>query len=345
MNLKQPKFWYSKKVTFLSKILYPISLIYSFLFFINRKFSKEFEVSIPIICIGNLVMGGSGKTPTVIALRKILAKNFKKIFVLSRGYGGKSNVSREVLENDSYREIGDEAIIHKKYGPVFVSKNKIYGCKMCLKNEADLVILDDGFQSKNIKKNLSILIVDKNQMFGNNKVFPSGPLRENIKTGTSRADIIITTDNNDSYLRKIISKKIPIFLAKKIIEINNLKKREVLAFCGIGYPDNFFYELERKKIIIKRKMVFSDHYAYSENDIENILLTAKQENLEILTTVKDLVKINKKYWSKIKVVNLSFKILQAKKLNQLILKKLNLEKFQGQQVSFQGISPSASEDQ
>ena len=345
MNLKQPNFWYSKKRSFLSKTLYPLSLVYSFLFFINRKFSKECEVSIPIICIGNLVIGGGGKTPTVIALRKILANNFKKIFVLSRGYGGKGDISREVLENDSHKEVGDEAIINKKYGPVFVSKDKIYGCKMCLKNKADLVILDDGFQSKNVKKNLSILVVDKNQMFGNKKVFPSGPLRENIKTGISRADIIITTDISNSYLRKIIPKKVPIFLAKKIIKIYNLKKKEVLAFCGIGYPDNFFYELERKKIIIKKKIVFGDHYAYSENDIEKIILTAKKEKLEILTTLKDLVKIKKKYWSKIKVVNLSLKILEEKKLNRLIIKKLNLEKLQDQQVSFQDISPNASEGQ
>ena len=311
MKLIQPKFWY--KTTLLTYILYPLSLIY-FLFSLFLNFFKgEKKMSIPVICVGNLVVGGSGKTPTCIAIKKSLTPYFKKSFILTKGYKGYQKKSHLVKKNDTYRKVGDDALIHSKYGSVCVAKNRVKGADFCVENSADLIILDDGLQSKHICKDLSFIVVDGKQKFGNKKFLPAGPLREPLSFGLKKYTAIILIDYKKKDFIKEFNPKIPIILAKKKIQLGKIKKN-VFAFCGIGFPENFFDGLREKGLNIVRFKIYSDHHFYKKKEIDSILEIANQENLDIVTTEKDHIKLIDEHQKKIKYTQVKIEFENKKKL-------------------------------
>ena len=319
--MKIPNFWYKKK-SILSNTLLPISVLYNFFSLILQSTKKEVKIKIPTICVGNLTIGGSGKTPVVIALNKILSKKYKRIHTLLRGYKGKINFPKIVEENDDAKLVGDEALIHRMNNYTCIAKNKIDGAKLCLKNKADLIILDDGLQSTHIFKNLSFIVTDSLFMFGNRKLFPSGPLRESIKTGFSKANALIIIKN--SLKEKIINipKNIPIFFAQKLIKLPKLKSKNIYAFCGLGIHEKFYNSLEKNGLNIEEKENFKDHHFFKDNEILKIIRISKKKKLEILTTRKDYVKINPNLKKHIKVVDLEIKFDSEKKIFNFIQKSL-----------------------
>ena len=169
-------FW--RKTNLINLALIPLSYIYNFSYLIYRLLKKEKKIKIPVICIGNLTLGGAGKTPVTIKLRQIVSKRFKNIFVLTRGYGGKVKGPEIVMKNSKYIDFGDESLIHYLHGKTCVSKNKILGAELCISNKAEIILMDDGLQSIDIKKNLRIVVIDGEYEFGNNLLFPAGPLRQ-----------------------------------------------------------------------------------------------------------------------------------------------------------------------
>ena len=147
---KIPSFW--KKKSIISFFLLPFSFFY-YLGYLTYRFSKkEVEIGKPVLCVGNLVIGGAGKTPLVIRIRQLLSRDYSKIFVLTRGYLGKNKGPLIVKKTMHFQDVGDESLIHANFGSTCVSKNKVEGAKLCKKNGADLIILDDGLQSINVKK-------------------------------------------------------------------------------------------------------------------------------------------------------------------------------------------------
>lgn len=319
--IKSPKFWY-KRNNIISVLLSPLSLSYKIIHRIYYRLSREVKVSIPTICVGNLVLGGIGKTPVVIAIRKLLSDNYKNIFVILRGYRRYSSDVRIVNKNDEPKDVGDEAILHNNYGQVCVALDRKEGANLCIENKADLLILDDGFQTKHIKKDISLIVCDTLNKFGNEKIFPAGPLREGIEFGLSRADAIILINNSKNSLKLDRSFGLPIFHAKKKIEIPNLKTKNIFAFCAIGSPENFYNSLSENGLNIKQKKSFPDHYFYSDSDIEKIINLAENSKLEIITTEKDIIKIKKIYRKKIKIVKLQIIFSSKKDLKKFLKKKL-----------------------
>lgn len=319
MKLLQPGFWYTKNI--FTYVLYPVSFLYFVFSNILKLFKYEKKVSVPVICVGNLVMGGSGKTHTCIAIRKLINKYFKKTTVLTKGYRGYQKKSHLVRSDDDFRKVGDDALIHSLYGPVCVSKNRVEGANYCIKHKANLIILDDGLQSKHIHKDLTLLIVDGKQKFGNKKLFPAGPLRELLYYGLNRYDAIILVDIKECEFRQEFQSKIPLFQAKKEICINKTKKN-VFAFCGIGFPQNFFNSLKDKGLNIVDRKVFGDHHIYNNNEIEEILRIAKLKKLDIITTQKDYLRINESYKKLIKYTKIEIIISEKKKLLSFVLQKI-----------------------
>lgn len=322
MNIMQPKFWY-KKSNLLSKLLYPFSQIYFAIFLLNRRLVKEKKIKIPVICVGNFVIGGSGKTPIVIYLRKVLSKKYKKIFVILRAYKTGNKNCLIVNKTHSFRDVGDEAMVHLSRGDVCITSNRVDGAQLCLDNKADLIILDDGFQSKHLYKNLNLIVVDANQMLGNQKIIPSGPLRESLNSGFSRAHAIIIIDSKSKELTIPNSQKLPHFYAYKNVTINNLMTKNVYAFCGLGYPQNFFDHLISLKLNIKKKLTFSDHHVYKNIELENILYEAENNKLDVITTEKDIVKIPKKFHPKIKVAKVVIKMHSENRFKSFIYRHLH----------------------
>ena len=316
--MKTPKFW--KKKNLLILILLPFSKIYYLFFLINNYLKKEIKFKTPIICVGNVVIGGAGKTPIVIKLREYLKTNFSKIFVLSRGYGGRLKGPLIIKRNMNFLDVGDECLIHSIHGDTCIAKNKVSGARFCESQNANLIILDDGLQSKNVKKDFSILVIDSEYGFGNKLIFPAGPLREPLRNAINRSDAIIVFGD-----KKILKNDLPpdkIFFADRVLKIGKFKNKRVIAFCGLGNNDNFFYNLRKNSIKIIETVNFPDHHKYSYDEIKKIVNLAKLKKLHIVCTKKDFMKLPKIF----QPIDLDIKIHKNEKLKELIIKSIQLKK-------------------
>ena len=314
------KIWKSKN--FLSLLLFPFSILYYLCFIIYKISNKEKKCNIPVLCVGNITLGGAGKTPTVIEMRQILTKNFKKIFVLTRGYKGTAKGPLIVSKDHSFHEVGEESLLHSHFGLTCVSKKKISGAKFCEAQGGELIIMDDGLQSIDIKKNCKVLVIDSDYGFGNKNIFPSGPLRETISSGIKNCDLILIIGNNSNILKKNMIPKQKVFMAKKEISIESCKNKNLFVFSALGNNTNFHNSLLHSGFTIKRIKSFSDHYIFKKNDIMSILNLAKKENLTVVCTKKDYIKVPEEFKNNIKPVNLNLKIEKKKKFEKRVLECL-----------------------
>ena len=313
------KFWGTTNLINLALI--PLSYIYNFIYLIYRILKKEKKLYIPVICIGNLTLGGAGKTPVTIKLRQMISKKFENIFVLTRGYGGKLKGPKIVTKNSKYIEVGDESLIHCLYGKTCVSKNKISGAELCVLNKAKIILMDDGLQSIDIKKNLRIIIIDGEYEFGNNLLFPAGPLRQSVPSTYHNTDIaVIIGDFRKEFIKSLRYKKI--FFATKKIKIK-CKNKNLYAFSGLGNNLNFYNSLKKKYNykIVKFKE-FKDHHSYKDSEIGEMISEANKFGLQLVCTEKDYVKINKKLRGKIYPVKMEIEFLDEKEIYKKILQIL-----------------------
>tara|TARA_Y100000590_G_scaffold340787_1_gene388691 strand:- start:1214 stop:2140 length:927 start_codon:yes stop_codon:yes gene_type:complete len=294
--LLKPKFWDSDKVSFFAILLFPISVCIKLLFFFKKKITKKNVFAVPVICIGNIYLGGTGKTPLSIELYSILKKIKKKPAFIRKKYS-------------SYQ---DEINLLEKIGPVYQSKKRSAAINDAIKNNFDVVILDDGFQDFSIKKNLSIICFNEKQWIGNGLTIPSGPLRENIKSLTRANFVFINGEKKLEYEKEIlnINKNIKIFYTKyELQNINEFAKKKVICFAGIGNPKNFFDLVRKSNVNIIEEISFPDHYNYSKKELENLVKKAKAINAFLLTTEKDHTRISVDYKIEIKYIKAKIKII------------------------------------
>ena len=280
MMLIKPKFW-DKKIGIISIILYPLSLIFLIIIYIKKKIIKVHKFKIPIICVGNIYVGGTGKTPLSILLANEIQKLGKETVILRKYYDS---------HNDEYE------LIKNNFNNLIVNKKRIDGILKAERANYDIVILDDGLQEYKIKKNLNIVCFNEKQLVGNGLVMPAGPLRENLNNLKSSDVVIINGNKNKSFEEKIlnINNKLEIFYSNyKPQNIEKFKNKKLFAIAGIGNPENFFQLIEDNDLLIKKKFIFPDHHKYSNNEILNIVDEAKKENCQIITTEKDYYKIKK----------------------------------------------------
>ena len=294
MNFKKPKFWDYPGLSFWSIILYPLSLLFLFASLLNKLLKIQKKFPIPIICVGNIYLGGTGKTPLASEIFKII----------------KSSGKNPGFVKKSYDYLFDEIQMLEKVGKTYLNKNREKAISSLISLKHDVAILDDGFQDFSIKKDFSILCFNSKQLIGNGFLIPSGPLRESFKS-IKRADcIFINGDRNIQFENKInkINKSAKIFYSKyKIKNLDKFKNKKVLAFAGIGNPSNFFELLKENNINVLRTYSFPDHHNYSQRDFDNILgdmflfsmpeLSKKEKGkrpVEIITTEKDYSRMNDK---------------------------------------------------
>jgi len=330
--IKTPKFWFKNRNE-INPILYtlkPFSKIWEVVTKLRLVNGSWEKMPIPVVCIGNITVGGSGKTPVTMALQLLLKDMGIRACVVSRGYGGKNKYPHYVSKNDTFCKVGDEPIILSKKGAVIVSKLKKNGILKAYKDGFDMVILDDGYQNSKINKDLSLVVVDSEVLFGNEFIFPLGPLREPISSGLSRADAIILVGNNHKInTRKIDSlrteNKIPIlegFINKKKKSTNNNNKK-VLAFSGIAFPDKFFKTLKDMGYTLIKTKVFPDHYPYTLKDMIKLKNYAENYGLKLITTEKDIVRVPKRFHEFIDIIQIEFKFKNSEKIKEMIKKLLN----------------------
>ena len=306
IKINKPKFW-DRKIGLISILFFPLSLIVIFFTFLKKKITKTRGFKIPVICVGNIYLGGTGKTPTSILLANELSKLGKKPLILRKYYKN---------HNDEY------SLIKNYFKNLIISKNRIEGLKEAEKSNFDIVILDDGLQDYKIKKNLSIVCFNNNQLIGNGMVLPSGPLRENLSILKNVEIVIINGSKNINFENKIlnINKKLEIFYSfYKPINLDQFKNKKLLALAAIGNPENFFQLVEKNNLKIFKKKIFPDHYQFSKAEMQNILREAEMKNYQVIMTEKDYYKINHYKLKKINYLRVSLEIYNKEKL----FKKIN----------------------
>jgi len=295
MNFFKPKFWDKNQISLLSVLLFPISLLFQMLSFFKRSITKIHHPSIPIICVGNIYLGGTGKTPLCIEIFAILKNlNMNPAFVRKK-----------------YDSFQDEIDLQKRVGPIYQNKKRIEAVKEAIENKANVVILDDGFQDFSIKKNLSIVCFNEKQWVGNGLIIPAGPLRESLSALKRAKCVVINGKKKTIIENKIFSKNrnIKIFYAKYNPQnINEFKNKKVIAFAGIGNPQNFFDLLKDNKIDIVEEIKFSDHHQYSEKELESLCNKSKTNNTILLTTEKDYFRISDNYKKNINHLRIEIEI-------------------------------------
>ena len=318
--MKTPIFW-SQKKSIISLLLMPLSYLWLLASFLNKK--KETKFNIPIIKVGNVVAGGAGKTPTVISLTKKLINSKINVHIILRGYKSSAKNSIQVNRNlHSYKEVGDEALICATFAPTWVGKSRSESINNAINNGADLVILDDGLQDESIYSNLNIIVFNGYQGIGNGRIIPSGPMRESMTKAIKKSHLALIIDEDKNNIAKLIGNTIPIINSNLIIEdeyINSFRNKNVLAFCGIGYPDKFYKSLEEIGCNILSSKSFPDHYEYSDKDIKKLLKKSQDLDSLLITTEKDHVKIMENYKSRIYYFPIRIELSNYKILDDLLL--------------------------
>ncbi|MDR1334262.1 MAG: tetraacyldisaccharide 4'-kinase [Holosporaceae bacterium] len=291
---RTPDFWYHRPSAVQRLFLKPIANIYSYIStknYCGDYLYKNFQVK--VIAVGGVTVGGSGKTLVVQSISKILQSQGKKVAVLSRGFG---RLSKEILRvNDeihSHLEVGDEPLLLARSVPVYVGKDRAKTAQMAQTDGAEYLILDDGITQKYLKPDLKFLVIDEEQRFGNGEMFPLGPNRLNFEKIKFDIDGIITLGRHENH-RRIFDKNIPSFRGK--VQTNFSAKKKIIAFCGLGYPNKFFNSLGN----CEEKIIFPDHYSFSNEDIEQLLRKAENTGAQLVTTEKDFMRISEKYRNKI----------------------------------------------
>ena len=308
MNFKKPKFWDYLGISFWSILLFPLSIIFLLISFIIRILKTQKKHQIPIICIGNIYVGGTGKTPLASEIFKIVKSIGKNPAFIKKDY--------------SY--LIDEIKMLKKIGKTFVSDNRGKAIDFSITEGHDVAILDDGFQDFSIKKDFSILCFNSNQLIGNGFLIPSGPLRQTFQSIKQAECVVINGTKNLEFEDKIkkINENIKIFYSKyKIKNLDKFKNKKVLAFAGIGNPSNFFELLKKNNINVKETISYPDHYNYSEEDY-GFLIKKKEQDVLLATTEKDYYRLNEKMKESFDYVDVDLEIDNKNEFINLINSKL-----------------------
>lgn len=286
--MKTPKHWQTDNL--LAKALFPLGCLYAFATFLRIKYIKPKKVKVPVICIGNLTAGGSGKTPVASSIASILKRVNKNPFFVTRGYKGK--LFDVIVDKKIHTavDVGDEPLILADAAPVVVNYNRYEGAKKACDNGADIIIMDDGFQNPKLFKNKSLLVIDGSVGMGNLMPIPAGPMREFLHQGLKRADaIVLLGDDKTNILSKI--QNIPVFKGHVKPLLPKAQKKQAIAFAGIGRPEKFYQSLKNCGINLVKTFDFEDHHFYTPDELNNILTEAKNIDADIFTTSKDMVKI------------------------------------------------------
>ncbi len=313
-----PKFW--RQNSLLSRALLPASWGYEYISRWYGKRIKTHKVSVPVICVGNLVMGGAGKTPTVIALVDILKKAGHNPHILSRGYGAVVKDSIKVdLKKHTYLQVGDEALLLAEKAITWAGEDRVLSAKLAISHGASVIIMDDGLQNYSLHKDISLLIVDTLQGFGNGKVFPAGPLRESPQRGVRKAAIVIAIGNGE------LPKGIPHATRAYMRASDKVNPRPVIAFAGLGYPEKFNRTLQDYEFDVKRFIPFPDHHPYTIPELERLVKIASRRKIDLMTTAKDFLRIPEYFKKKVSVFNVRLEFDEPEKLDDLVTNKLNAE--------------------
>jgi tetraacyldisaccharide 4'-kinase len=296
--MREPAFWH-RQSSWVSHLLTPFGALYGLV--ASWRLQRDgFDAGIPVLCVGNYHVGGAGKTPTVLALAKLLRDLGETPVVLSRGYGGRL---RGPVKVDPARhaadDVGDEPLMMARMVPVVVARDRVEGVALARSQGATVILMDDGFQNPAISKDASLIVIDGERGLGNGRVLPAGPLRAPLPPQLARTDalIVVGDGNAASAVAAVIAAQDKPVLSASIkpqdISVASLRGKRVLAFAGIGDPGRFFRTLRAAGIDVARERAFDDHHPFSQSEIEALVAEAKRDALTLVTTEKDLARLRR----------------------------------------------------
>ena len=290
--MRAPDFW--RRNGLLSSVLSPVGLIWSWRTRSRIANASPVKIEIPVVCIGNVVTGGAGKTPVALAVADRLIKAGNAPAFLSRGYGGKSRNPVQVdPERHSARDVGDEPLLLARRAPTWVGRDRAQTALATVRAGIDALIMDDGLQNPGLQKDLSILVVDGQYGFGNGCIMPAGPLRESLEDVFKRIQAIVVIGTMTGALRASLPDGVPVLTARFVPTSvdDDISGKRVVAFAGIGRPDKFFETLAGMGCDLVETKSFPDHHYFSVDEVMRLIEMAAATDGIVVTTEKDLVRV------------------------------------------------------
>lgn len=291
-DMRAPEFWRNDGLP--ARMLSPLAHIFGAAAGMRRGLSRSWKAPVPVICVGNLVAGGAGKTPVALDLAARLASRGRAPHFLSRGYGGRLTGPMLVDAGvHGARDVGDEPLLLARIAPTWVARDRVAGARAAAAAGADAIVMDDGFQNPFLAKDLSIVAIDGGYGFGNRRVMPAGPLREPVDLGLARADAVVVMGDDTASVGSQLPRDMPVLRARLVpaAGAERLAGRKVVAFAGIGRPEKFYATLTELGCELAGAQSFPDHHRYVETEVMKIVEDAAARSATPVTTAKDLVRL------------------------------------------------------
>lgn len=293
--MREPPFWW-RKGSLQAAMLSPLAAVYGAV--AGRRLMRTgARAAVPVICIGNPTVGGAGKTPTALAVARMLQADGRTPVFLSRGYGGQLTgpVRVDPVGHDA-SAVGDEPLLLAHAATTIVARDRVAGAQAAAAAGGDVIVMDDGFQNPSLTKDCSVLVVDAHRGVGNGRVIPAGPLRAPLGVQLDHADalIVVGTSPADGIKAAARSRNMPVFNARLLPDarfLNLLGERPVLAFAGIGDPEKFFATLRAAGVAVAASSAFADHHRYTRFDAQALCEEADRDGLVLVTTEKDAARM------------------------------------------------------
>ena len=302
-----------------STLLQPLAWAYAAGSAARRRWTEPWRASVPVICVGNLVAGGAGKTPVTLSLAARFAARGERVHILSRGYGGSlaGPVAVDAARHDA-SQVGDEPLLLAAVAPCWVARDRVAGAKAAIAAGASLLLLDDGLQNPTLAKDLSLLVIDGTYGLGNGRVLPAGPLREAPSAGIARADAIVLMGEDRQRLGGVDAGK-PVLRAHLVAEnAADFAGKPLIAFAGIARPDKFFRTLEAAGGHIVARHAFADHHRFRADELERLAAEAEQAGGVLVTTAKDAARLSARWRARVGVLRVAVTWEEARALDAVL---------------------------
>src|SRR5256714_11015996 len=285
--MRAPECWHGPP-GLTANLLAPVGAAWDIATRLRRAVARPYRAPVPVLCVGNLVAGGSGKTPIVLSLAGMLRESRIAVHIVTRGYGGDlaGPVRVDSARHDA-SAVGDEPLLLAPQAPCWVARDRAAGIAAAAEAGAAIILLDDGFQNPNVAKDLSLVVVDSEYGFGNGRVMPAGPLREPIAPGLARADALVLIGDAPTS-SELSGASCPVLRAAvEPVNGDRFRNARIVAFAGIGRPEKFFAMLRRLGGQLVATHAFGDHHPYRGKDIAGLRETAARGNAQLVPTAKD----------------------------------------------------------